>query len=192
MNRFNWMSEIGHPTAWIGHMDWSYETVAEVKPKLIVELGVHYGHSLFAMAQAIKDYDLNTKIVGIDSWQGDAHVGKYSDDVYNSVVNIKDKYFDNINLKLYKKNFDDARVLVKNNAVDILHIDGAHDYNSVRNDVDNYIKKIKPSGQLWMHDIDVKHFGVEKVYNEILTEHPEWKHEERHTSFGLGIITTNE
>jgi predicted O-methyltransferase YrrM len=62
---------------WSGHRDFIYDLLVYLQPDTIVELGTHYGCSFFAMAQAIKDFNLETKLYGIDTWEGEEHAGKY-------------------------------------------------------------------------------------------------------------------
>jgi cephalosporin hydroxylase len=189
---YKWEIDIAQPTAWAGHMEWATKFVEEVKPSMIVELGVHWGHSLFSFAQGVKDAELNTKIIGVDAWTGDRHTGAYDNTVYETVQFVRNKHFDKMGIRLIKKTFDEARMLIPNRAVDILHIDGAHDYESVKRDFDNYYRKVAKGGYILFHDIDVPNFGVRKLYDELVTAHPEWTHEERKESFGLGIIKINE
>ena len=74
---------------------------------------------------------------------------------------------------------------------DILHIDGAHDYESVRHDWDTWCTKLKKGAIVLMHDIEVGNFGVRRVWAEIRAENPEWFFEEREGSYGLGVIHTS-
>lgn len=58
-------------TSWHPHRDVAYEPIRSHKPKTIVELGVHYGDSYFTFCQACEELELDTKLFGIDHWQGD-------------------------------------------------------------------------------------------------------------------------
>lgn len=177
-------------SAWTGHMDFAYNHVREHKPKYIVELGTMWGHSFFTMAQAVKDGGYKAKLIAIDNWVGDKHVGEYGDDVFYQVRDTAEQYFPDIKVQLIRKNFDEARGLVQNK-IDLLHIDGSHDYDSVRNDVDNWIPKVVDGGWIFMHDVEVPHFGVNKVFQELKNEHPDWEFSVNPGSFGLGIIRKN-
>lgn len=48
--------------------------------------------------------------------------------------------------------------------LDVLFIDGAHSYEGVRDDLDNWIKVLKPNGHLFMHDLIIP--GVKQAYDE--------------------------
>ena len=52
---------------WAGHRNFAYDLINFVKPKLVVELGTHYGASFFAFLQASKDFDLKTEHVAVDT-----------------------------------------------------------------------------------------------------------------------------
>lgn len=43
---------------WSGHRNFIYDLMANWKPHTVVELGSYYGCSAFAIAQAIKDFQL--------------------------------------------------------------------------------------------------------------------------------------
>ena len=48
---------------WSGHRNFVYDIVGAFEPNSIVELGSHYGCSAFTFAQAVKDFELNTKCI---------------------------------------------------------------------------------------------------------------------------------
>ena len=62
---------------WSGHRNFVYDFVGAFEPNSIVELGSHYGCSSFTFAQAVKDFELNTKMYFVDTWQGDDFTKKY-------------------------------------------------------------------------------------------------------------------
>ena len=56
---------------WFGHRNFGYDLVANIKPKLIVELGTHYGTSFWSFSQAVKDEKIDTELNAIDTWKGE-------------------------------------------------------------------------------------------------------------------------
>ena len=71
---------------WSGHRNFGYDLVTWLKPTVIAELGSHYGCSTFAFSQAIKDNALITKMISIDSWEGDDFTeNDYKESVKESV-----------------------------------------------------------------------------------------------------------
>ena len=71
--------------SWLGHTPFALWLVGALKPRIVVELGVHTGNSYCAFLQAVHTLGLNTRCFGIDHWQGDAHAGHYGDEVYQEL-----------------------------------------------------------------------------------------------------------
>lgn len=187
MENFEWFDYIGqYPSAWQGHLLWAYTQIPKIGPKVVVELGVHWGHSFFTMAEACKDRGYRTKLYGIDHWKGDEHAGEFSNEVYDTVVELAKNY---PNVELIKKTFSEA-VKDWDKPIDLLHIDGRHKYEDIKEDFENWEPHVKEGGVIWLHDTQVKErgFGVYRYFEELKDKHPGWKFEERFVSNGLGII----
>lgn len=176
---FNW--------PWSGHKFFAYDLVANLKPNRIVELGTHYGTSLWSFSQAVKDNFLETEINAVDTWEGEKHAGFYGEEVFETVKQIKDEYYTDLKINLIKKTFDDALKDFDNNSVDIIHIDGLHTYAAVKHDFESWLLKVKDDGIILFHDIDVEEddFGVYKLWEELRKQYKtiEFQH-----SFGLGVL----
>ena len=129
---------IGQPSffdvqsAWLRHGPFAIWLVGALKPRRIVELGVHNGYSYFAFCQAVQEHDLSATCIGIDTWQGDEHAGFYDDSVFKSVESRNAPYAEFSNL--LRKTFEDALADVEDGSVDILHVDGRHFYDDVKSD----------------------------------------------------------
>lgn len=189
--QFNWYEDIGHhATAWEGHILWAYNTVKEWKPKIIVELGVYLSHSLSTMAEACLDADMDTKLYGIDHFKGDEHSGFFGEDIEAIATRCLSRY---PNVTLIKKNFNDALVewdKREDKTIDLLHIDGRHFYEDIKEDFENWSKFVPEGGHIILHDTQVteRGFGIKKYFEELQDEHSEWEFNERLESNGLGII----
>lgn len=180
-------------SAWSGHYFFAYDLVRNVKPKVIVELGTHKGNSLFSMAQAIKDGKLNTKLHGIDSWEGDSQAGYYGEDVYNQFQNISKKYYKDVNIVPHKMLFNNAVKEFKDNSIDILHIDGLHTYEAVKHDFETWFPKVKKdTGIIMFHDVcETKDdFGVYKLWEELQKKYENTITFEHY--HGLGVLFINK
>jgi predicted O-methyltransferase YrrM len=173
--------------AWAGHTRFAYDLVSNVKPKTIVELGTYKGTSFFAMAQAIKDEGLKTKLIGVDTWEGDIHTGFYQNQIYKDVKKIKSSFYKNVQITLQQMTFDEALKEVKDHSIDVLHIDGLHTYEAVKHDFETWQDKVSETGIILFHDIHYKKrgFGVYKYWAELKKKYStlEFMH-----SNGLGII----
>ncbi len=159
---------LANPHGWIPHIPFAFFLVQTIKPHVIVELGTYSGNSYFAFCQAVKDLHLPTLCYATDTWQGDIHVGNYSKDVYKRVKEINEKEFSGFS-HLMHMHFDDALHNFSDGSIDILHIDGTHTYDAVKNDFTNWLPKVKRGGVILLHDIMVrkKDFGVWKFLKEV-------------------------
>jgi len=176
---------------WVGHRYFAYDLVANLKPKRIVELGTHYGTSLWSFSQAAKDQNIGVEINAVDTWQGEKHAGFYGEEVFETVNQIKDKYYPNQKINLFRKTFDEALDEFEDNSIDILHIDGLHTYEAVKHDFEAWFPRIKNGGVVLFHDIVVNRddFGVYKLWRELKGEYQtmEFRH-----SYGLGVLFKKE
>lgn len=159
---------LANPHGWIPHIPFAFFLVEIMKPAKIVELGTYSGNSYFAFCQAVKQLHLSTRCFAVDTWQGDIHVGNYANDVYERVKEINKKEFFGFS-HLMQMSFDDALNSFSDGSVDILHIDGTHTYDAVKNDFTNWLPKVRQGGVILLHDTMVrkKIFGVWKFLKEI-------------------------
>ncbi|MEI8174733.1 MAG: class I SAM-dependent methyltransferase, partial [bacterium] len=154
---------------WVGHRHFAYDLISNIKPKIVVELGTHYGTSLWSFSQAIKNQNLDTRLYAIDTWEGEKHTGFYGEDVFETVKKIKENFYSNLQINLIRKTFNNALVEFENNSIDILHIDGLHTYEAVKNDFENWLPKMQQNGIILLHDIKVTEndFGVYKFWEQL-------------------------
>jgi len=175
------------PHEWVGHMPSAYWLMGEIRPKVFVDLGTHTGNSYFSFCQAVRDKGLTTRCYAVDTWKGDAHAGFYGDEVFdqlNRYNKLKYKDFST----LYRMTFDEALVRFQDRSVELLHIDGMHTYEAVRNDFEAWLPKLAPGALVLFHDIKIRYgdFGVWKLWAELKKQYPrclEFEH-----SAGLGIL----
>jgi hypothetical protein len=68
----------------------------------------------------------------------------------------------------------------------LLHIDGHHSYESVRNDFGSWIAKVRPGGVILLHDVSIRNggFGVWRFWEELCAEFPHFTFAH---SAGLGV-----
>lgn len=174
-------------SAWVGHKYFAYDLVSNLKPKLVVELGTHKGTSFFSMCQAVKDHNLKTKLVAVDTWEGDKHAGFYDDSIYNIVKEITETTYHDVDIKLLRTIFDNAVSEFKNGTIDLLHIDGLHTYIAVKHDFLNWVEKVSKDGIILFHDISENSadFGVYKLWKELKKTYDTLEFDHEH---GLGIL----
>lgn len=185
---FKWYKYLGkYPTAWEGHILYIYSQIPIWKPKIIVELGVYYGHSLATMAESCLDHKLDTKLYGIDHFLGDEHSGEFGTEVEDVATECLSKY---PNVTLIKKSFNRA-LEDWDKPIDLLHIDGRHFYEDIKEDFENWGKFVPDGGHIILHDTQEtgSGFGVRRYFAELREQYPNWGFSERKESCGLGIIT---
>ncbi|WP_051685538.1 class I SAM-dependent methyltransferase [Clostridium sp. KNHs205] len=156
---------------WSGHRYFAYDFMCYYKPKKVVELGTHWGCSAFSFLQAIKDKNIDSQFYAIDSWKGDGFTEHdYQEiNIYENYKKIINEIYTKTNNHIYKMFFDEALINFENNTIDLLHIDGSHDYDDVKHDFESWIPKVKNNGVIFFHDI-----SEDKVNNEIMGSHKYW------------------
>ena len=172
-----------YSSAWLGHMKFAFFLVNLLKPSVIVDLGVDFGHSTFSFASAQQGI-----VFGIDSFEGDVQAGlKNTFDVVNKLNNdfiTQDLLINNI--KFIKGYFDDVFNYF-NESIDILHIDGLHTIEAVSNDYNKWITKTNDNAVILFHDVMSYPDSVGKVFNDI--QYPKFYFTH---SAGLGIVCKNQ
>ncbi|MFZ5391918.1 MAG: class I SAM-dependent methyltransferase [Patescibacteria group bacterium] len=185
---FEYQQILNQPSyPWLGHIYFAYDLVANIKPKVIVELGVARGISFFSFCQAIKDLKLKTKIYGIDTWQGDKHTGQYDQKIFSQVKNINSTYYPKLNTSLLKQTFDKVVPKFADSGIDLLHIDGYHTYEAVAHDYQTWLPKMSANGIILFHDIVEKRsdFGVYKLWKILQKKYSTYQFSHSH---GLGVV----
>ncbi|WP_181872406.1 class I SAM-dependent methyltransferase [Phyllobacterium bourgognense] len=177
------------PTAWSGHIPFLFVLFKLLRPRCYVELGVHNGASFITACTAAKQYQLETQLFGIDCWFGDEHAGFYDGDAtYNDLLNYTERTFRNA--RLIRSYFHEARPSFTAGSVDLLHIDGLHTYDAVKEDYTTWVTAMAPSGVVLFHDTNVhdRGFGVHRLWNELSADYftLEFFH-----SYGLGVLFLN-
>ena len=156
--------------AWTEHIFFAYDLVAQLRPRLLVELGTDRGESYFAFCQSAQENETGTRCLAVDHWQGDTHAGSYDEATFTDVdAHNRENYA--AFSTLLRTSFDEALEHFASESIDLLHIDGHHTEEAVRHDVEGWLPKLRPGGILLMHDIAVRArgFGVWKVWAEMTT-----------------------
>jgi hypothetical protein len=141
-----------------------------------VEIGCWLGRSTSYMAVEIINSGKNIKFDCIDGWEGSLE-NKDSIHVINRT--LYDEFLKNVNL--VSNYINPIRGFSYNivsqyedDSIDFLFIDGAHDYESVKKDLNDWYPKVKKNGIIAGHDYffnGVKNavnefFGIENVVSE--------------------------
>jgi glycosyltransferase involved in cell wall biosynthesis len=156
------------PLSWTGHIPFAFWLVTRCRPKVLVELGTDTGNSYFAFCQAVVANQLNTRCHAVDTWEGDAQSGLYTEDVYAEMKEYNDTHFGTFS-QLHRSTFDSAVLEFMDETIDLLHIDGLHTYDAVRHDYETWAPKLSSSAVVLFHDtaVEGEGFGVRRFWNEV-------------------------
>jgi glycosyltransferase involved in cell wall biosynthesis len=172
-------------SAWSKLIPLLYSIFSIARPRRFVELGVHNGMSFFAACQISELLQIDTECVAIDSWVGDPHASFHSTEVFDTFrETIKTRYPEQ---KYIQGMFLDARPCFEDKSIDLLHIDGYHTYEAVREDFETWLPKMTDNGIIIFHDINVheRGFGVWRFWEELKTKYPGFGFKHCH---GLGVL----
>jgi predicted O-methyltransferase YrrM len=172
-------------SAWLGHGPFMRYLIAEMKPKVFVELGSHNGFSYFAACEKAKELRYDHKFYAVDTWEGDAHTGGFSSSIFQ---NVKEQNFSYVKSStLMQTTFNQAVSQFEESSINLLHIDGLHTESAVTEDFENWLPKMRTDGVILFHDICVRHqdFGVFKLWEKLKLNYSylEFPH-----SYGLGVL----
>ncbi len=177
-------------SAWLEHGSFAFWIMEALRPRVLVELGTHNGFSYMAFCQAIRQLGLPCSSYAVDTWQGDAHAGFYGEDVFTALSARNDALYADFS-RLLRSRFDQALSAFEDGSVDVLHIDGRHTYEDVREDFETWRPKLSPRGVVLFHDTTVRFgdFGVWRFWAEISQRYPSFEFLHGH---GLGVLAVGD
>jgi hypothetical protein len=172
-------------SAWSELVPVMYALFTLLRPRRFVELGVHNGMSFFAACQAAERLALSTDCVAVDTWLGDEHAGIHEPAVFDEFrAYLRHNYPHQQYIQAY---FSAARGCFEDGSIDLLHIDGLHTYEAVKEDFETWLPKLSDVGVIILHDINVfeRRFGVWRLWQELKAKYPAYGFAHQH---GLGIV----
>ena len=183
-------ARLGVGSAWYGHVPFAHWLVSAMRPRLIVELGTHHGVSFTAFCEAVRRNALAARCIAVDLWQGDAHAGYYGESVYADLASHVARHYGGF-AELRRLDFTAAAATIEDGSVDLLHIDGRHRYDDVRQDYRTWRGKLSARGVVLFHDIAELRddFGVHRFWRE-LTEGAAWFAFDH--AHGLGVLSVGD
>ena len=158
-----------------------YSTVVKKFPNgsHFVEVGTWKGMSAAYMAVEIINSEKNIRFDCIDTWDVVAsQQTEISPDLFKGLYEI---FMKNIEPVMYQINpvkalSWDGAALYEDNSLDFVFIDAAHDYDSVRKDINAWFPKVKKQGVIAGHDYG-RH-EVRKAVTEFFQDHSIYESED--------------
>ena len=173
-------------SAWTGHIPFAAWLIEVMRPEILVELGTHRGASYLAFCQAVQNNAAPTKCYAVDTWEGDEHAGVYGDEIFLPLLDYHQRNYSEFS-RLMRMRFEEAVEYFDDGSVDLLHIDGLHTYEAVRNDFETWKSRLSRRAVVLFHDINVREreFGVWKYWAEMRRQYPSFEFSHTH---GLGVL----
>lgn len=161
-NKINDVVEKSTDSASVGEKMILYSLILSINAKNVIEVGTHRGHTSLLMAHALYDLDLqkkeNRSLITCDPY------------LYN-----QQETFDKIPelgkyIKYYKEKGEHIHKYLKEDTkIDLIFIDGFHEYECVINEIKTLYKYLSPKGLVVFHDCggDNQQVGVNRAIKDL-------------------------
>jgi predicted O-methyltransferase YrrM len=133
----------------------------------IAEIGVYHGRGTALICVDLINKGVDFEYHAIDHFEGSPEHVKgidYETITRNNLIPLKDL------ITIHKNNSVSQSSLYEDEYFDIVYIDGAHDYDSVKNDIQSWLPKVKPGGFICGDDYCTSWPGVYEAVNEMFGE----------------------
>lgn len=170
----DWSSVPGFFNYWL-----FYENVADCAKDgdTLVEVGCWLGRSIIYLAQRLKKLGkTNCKLIAVDWFKGEINQPDHKATVQEHGGNFRAAFEANIErcgvrdmITIIDGDSAASASQLSDATVDFCYIDAAHDYESVKRDIQAWLPKIKPGGTISGHD--AQHEPVVRAVEELLPNH---------------------
>jgi hypothetical protein len=178
-------------SAWHEHIPFAFWLILQQQPRMLVELGTHFGVSYFAFCQAIEKLSLPSRCYAVDTWAGDEHAGFYGPEVHRAVKAHNDELYSAFSC-LIRSTFDEASSHFQDGSIDLLHIDGLHTQSAVQHDFEVWRPKLSDRAVVLFHDTNVRErdFGVSAFVDTLRDDYAVFDFAHGHGLSAIGVGTT--
>ncbi len=158
------------------------ESISSNRP-IVCEIGTWRGKSSYVLGNALKNK--KGRLYSVDPFNGDGD--PKSRDAYREIMGgMKNTLFDDFRNTIKKYGLDktvsaipfsseEARPKFPENSIDMLFIDGNHEYDSVKKDYELWSPIIPSGGIIVLHDVKAKHVdGPRRVMEEFISNSKNW------------------
>lgn len=157
------------------HAMWEF-LIMIFKPNLVLEIGVYRGQVISLLELLISSYTQNYEVWGISPL----------DNSKDSVSNYKElNYFEDIKRNFMKFNLRNPNLIkaysheikavdfISSKTWDLIYIDGSHDYEDVKKDLDNCLPFVKSGGLIVLDDSSLyEDFNLDEKKFKYFKGHP--------------------
>ena len=132
---------------------------------VLFELGCYKGRSLCSVSDIIKRKKLHVNVV--DIFTGTKSEGQFEPDYLEEFLMNITRFGIRENVTVYKCTTDEAVRIFENKYLycDLLFIDADHQYEAIKNDINQWESRVIPGGTISGHDYGT-HPGISKAVNE--------------------------
>jgi len=135
-----------------------YETANRVGPGRYADLGTFQGLSTGAIAHGIQNYEVDARLWSFDTFEGTGVSSKFiTEEGTFEAVHARLKELDVLGpVTFHPGKFSDSVQAYGTFGFDFIFVDGSHDYESVREDFDNWSPLLNVGGEMAFHDSNIK------------------------------------
>ena len=134
----------------------------------IIEIGSYMGAMLFVLSHYLKP---NGTVISVDlgrclhgKRKGKNHTAR----LQRMIEFLGERGYDaHLCLGRSDDQLDEVRKLARAKTIDILHVDGGHDYETVKHDFEHYGPMIRAGGAAFLHDVNNDKCTVPKFWREL-------------------------
>lgn len=160
---------------WFNFEEVYFEQVGKRDNCLFLEIGAWKGKSTFFLAEQIIDQGKNIQIFSVDFWEDENNEAQYWELLKGSKVSLYEEFLNNMLatktqevITPFKMSSDKFFEIMKGSSpkFDFIYIDGSHQYDQVKKDVQNSLVHLKSGGLLAGHDYNAE--GVKQAVDEVI------------------------
>ena len=158
---------------WFYNPEFYHHVVSNIaNGSTMVEIGAWRGKSTCCLASYVKQSGKDIKVISVDTWEG-SDEAVHRDIIKSMDSTLYDDFISNLKMcgvdglvEPMRMTSVEASKAFKDDSVDFVMIDGAHDYDSVKSDIDSWLPKVRKGGLIAGDDYSKSWPGVIKAVDE--------------------------
>lgn len=168
---------------WTGHVPFALTLIDLLRPGVVVELGTFDGVSYSAFCQALAHLRLNSRAFAV---AGRPPPGVNGPAAFGELSAFHDPLYADFSRLVWSTSAE-ALPHFPDGAIDLLHIDGDHASEAVRDDFAAWLPKMSRRGVVLLHAINRREpdAGAGKLWHEVQGRYPSFDLLHEH---GLGLV----